>query len=465
MRMKFHNRTITPLIIVSLILICFGLGTILGVIIIFEHTYQNKIYPAVVVNNVSFGGRTKEDVKTYFEKSSTPLRQTEFVFDLNGPVATISGVDLDVSYDASLSAAQAYLVGRSPYFLSNINEKYIKKIIPLAPAFRWNTDVLDALINKIVNQLNIPVQNALFQFENGKVTAFKPSKAGQAVNEQLLRQRFRDILPIIAEDQTLRNTIQIPLDIIEPDVATNKANSFGIKERIGVGYSEFPGSIAGRVHNVALAAGKLNGILIKPGEVFSFNNTVGDISAATGYQSAYIIKDGRTILGDGGGVCQVSTTLFRAALNAGLPILERHEHSYRVHYYEDDGSKAGLDATVFDPTNDLKIKNDTPASILIQTKTDTNKLTLTFELYGSSDGRKAEILDHKVWGETPPPPPLYQDDPTLPKGVVKQVDFAAWGAKASFRYKVTRGNEELINRVFTSNFRPWQAVFLRGTKE
>ena len=169
-------------------------------------------------------------------------------------------------------------------------------------------------------------------------------------------------------------------------------------------------------------------------------------------------------MGDGGGVCQVSTTLFRAALNAGLPITERHEHSYRVHYYEDDGSKPGLDATVFNPTEDLKFINDTPAYILIQTKTDATNLTLTIEFYGAPDGRKAEILNQTLTGVVPPPAPLYQDDPTLPVGEVRQVDFAAWGAKASFEYRVTKNGVHTIDQVFTSNFRPWQAVFLKGVK-
>ena len=113
---------------------------------------------------------------------------------------------------------------------------------------------------------------------------------------------------------------------------------------------------------------------------------------------------------------------------------------------------------------DLKIKNDTPAYILIQTRVDTNLNSLTFELYGTSDERKAEISKPRVWSETPPPPDLYQDDPTLPAGQVKQVDWKAWGAKVSFDYKVTRNNETLIEKTFYSNFQPWQSVFLKGTK-
>ena len=208
----------------------------------------------------------------------------------------------------------------------------------------------------------------------------------------------------------------------------------------------------------------MHGVLIAPGEVISYNKIVGDISASTGWQAAYIIKDGRTVLGDGGGVCQGSTTLFRAAMDAGLPILERQAHAYRVHYYEEGGYKPGIDATVFAPSVDLKIKNDTPGYLLIQTTIDLKKLTLAIDLYGTSDGRKAQISDHKILSQSPAPPALYQDDPTLPKGVTKQVDWSASGAKTVFTYKVIRGNETLINQQFISNFRPWQAVYLVGTQ-
>ncbi len=133
-------------------------------------------------------------------------------------------------------------------------------------------------------------------------------------------------------------------------------------------------------------------------------------------------------------------------------------------YYEQD-SLPGLDATVFAPSYDLKFKNDTPGYILIQTKTDRNNYTLTFEIYGTSDGRKAEITKPVILSQTPSPPDLYQDDPTLPKGVVKQVDWKAAGAKVSFDYKVTKGGETIFQKNFFSAYQPWQAIYLRGTRE
>ncbi|MEK7112330.1 MAG: VanW family protein, partial [Patescibacteria group bacterium] len=144
------------------------------------------------------------------------------------------------------------------------------------------------------------------------------------------------------------------------------------------------------------------------------------------------------------------------------PIIERRAHSYRVAYYEQD-SLPGLDATVYDPTADLKFKNDTPAHILIQPIVDTKKATLVFEIYGTSDGRTSTISKPVVANVVPPPEDLYTDDPTLPAGKIKQIDYKAWGAKVTFNYKVERGGENIYQKTFVSNYRPWQAVYLRGT--
>ncbi|MBI5018800.1 VanW family protein [Candidatus Gottesmanbacteria bacterium] len=444
---------------IGLVLLFISIGVGLSV---YDAYYEEKIYPNVVIDGINFGGKTREEVKSYWQNQNIPFAKAVFEFKFEGEIATISGSALDLGYDATLSATQAYETGRSGNWLRDFTTKFLRGTIHLTPYFRWKSGLVEETLTQAAGRIDVPVQEALFKFDNGKVTTFRASKNGRAVQKEEALARFESAVKALPHAPQMHVVINIPVYTIQPTATTEKVNSFGIKELIGRGYSEFTGSIPGRIHNVALAASRLNGILIPPGETFSFVDAIGDISAATGYQSAYIIKEGRTVLGDGGGVCQVSTTLFRSALAAGLPIVERHAHAYRVHYYEEAGYKAGIDATVFSPTVDLKIKNDTPAHILIQTKTDTKNLTLTFELYGTHDGRSSEILNHIVYGESSPPPPLYQDDPTLAPGVIRQVDWAAWGAKASFTYRVTRGNEVLQNTTFNSNYRPWQAVYLRG---
>lgn len=444
---------------IGLVLLFISIGVGLSV---FDAYYEEKVYPNVVIDGINFGGKTPAEVESYWQNQNIPFAKAVFEFKFEGEIATVSGEGLDLGYDATLSATQAYETGRSGNWLRDFTTKFLRGTVHLTPYFRWKSGLVEEALTNATERIDVPVQEALFQFNNGKVTAFRASKNGRAVQREETLARFESAVKALPHAPQLHVVINIPVYTIQPIATTEKVNSFGIKELIGRGYSEFTGSIPGRIHNVALAASRINGTLIPPGETFSFVDAIGDISAATGYQSAYIIKEGQTVLGDGGGVCQVSTTLFRSALAAGLPIVERHAHAYRVHYYEEAGYKAGIDATVFSPSVDLKIKNDTPAHILIQTKTDTKNLTLTFELYGTHDGRSSEILHHVVYGESSPPPALYQDDPTLAPGVVRQVDWAAWGAKASFAYRVTRGGEVLQDTTFNSNYRPWQAVYLRG---
>ena len=327
----------------------------------------------------------------------------------------------------------------------------------------FNEEKIATLTQNFAASVDRPAQNPTLQFDGNKVSEFKPALNGWQLNQEETNELLRQKIEWLDKGFDEETIVEPIVATTEPELTTDSINNLGIKEIIGKGESLFRGSIAGRKHNVALTATKLNGTLVAPGETFSFNNTVGDISGATGFQQAYVIQNGRTVLGDGGGVCQDSTTLFRAVLNAGLPIIERQAHAYRVGYYEQN-SKPGFDATVYSPSTDFKFVNDTPGHILIQTKTDLDNTKLTIELYGTSDGRKTEITNVRLWGQTPAPPEVYQDDPTLPSGTVKQVDWAAAGAKAAFDWKVTRGEEVLQEKTWYSNYRPWQAVYLRGTK-
>ena len=314
-------------------------------------------------------------------------------------------------------------------------------------------------LEKIASEINQDVQEGLFEFnpDTKRVAAFKPSQEGRKLDMDKTYQALTNTLVSGKE-----KSINLPISITKPKIQTSDVNSLGIKELLGRGISHFAGSIQNRIYNINLTASKLNGVLVPPGEIFSFNQTVGDITAATGFKQAYVIKSGRTVLDDGGGVCQDSSTLFRAVLYAGLPVIKRTAHAYRVGYYE-QGFPPGLDATVFYPTVDFQFKNDTPAHILVQAYT--SGLTLYVDLYGSSDGRVSTISKSIVTNQTPPPPELRQDDPALPKGEVKQVDWSAWGANVNFTRTVTRSGDEIIKETWKSAYKPWQAVYLVGTKE
>ena len=317
-------------------------------------------------------------------------------------------------------------------------------------------------IEGVAESLNREATDAKFGYQDGKVTEFAPSKDGIKISVEATSNKVQQGMKQLIESEEQNINIDIQAERTSPQVTIEKVNELGIKERIGRGESYYAHSIPNRIYNVGLASSRINTALIPPGEEVSFNKLVGEVSAATGYRSAYIISQGRTVLGDGGGLCQVSTTLFRAAMDAGLPILERWGHSYRVSYYELN-SKPGVDATVIAPSKDFRFKNDTPGHILIQTTNDPKELHLVIEIYGTSDGRVATVTEPKVWGITPPLPTIYQDDPSLPTGTMKQVDWATGGARTSFEYKVVRNGETLQNQTFSTVYRPWAAVYLRGT--
>lgn len=327
----------------------------------------------------------------------------------------------------------------------------------------WNHLKIKNWIDELAKTVDRPAQNATFRWvgEN-KVEEFRPAKPGIKVASEQMTAEIMDKLKALSELGTDQN-VALLVEHAEPDITNGDVNNLGIKELIGKGESWFTGSITNRIFNLKKASDLLNGRLVAPGETFSFNEAVGEISSDTGYKQAYIIKEGKTILGDGGGVCQVSTVLFRAILNAGLPILARTPHAYRVSYYEVN-YQPGFDATVFQPAPDFKFSNDTPAHILIQTVYDEANKYLAFEIYGTSDGRETEVSKTRIWEVIAPPPDLYIDDPNLPVGKVVQTEHAARGAKVAFDWKVTRNGEVLQERTFFSNYRPWQAVYLRGTK-
>ncbi len=317
------------------------------------------------------------------------------------------------------------------------------------------------LIEEVSSKIYQEAHDARFSYDSNssKVTQFQNAQDGQQLDKDLAVSQIFQAL----SNPSVHNVVNLPVIQTQAKITTASVNNFGIQGLIGQGRSVFTGSIENRIYNLKLAASRINGVLVAPGETFSFVNTVGDITAATGYKPAYVIKSGRTVLDDGGGVCQSSTTLFRAILNAGLPITERTAHAYRVHFYEDGGFAPGLDATIFYPSVDLKFKNDTPGYILIQAYSQGDNLYV--DLYGTPDGRESVVTTPKILSQTPPPPELRQDDPTLPKGTVKQVDWSAWGANVSFSRTVTRNGETLINETFKSIYKPWQAVYLVGTKE
>ncbi|MEK7067544.1 MAG: VanW family protein, partial [Patescibacteria group bacterium] len=251
--------------------------------------------------------------------------------------------------------------------------------------------------------------------------------------------------------------INLVMDSEAPQITTANVNNLGITDLLGKGESDFTGSPPNRIHNIETGANKLNGLLIKPGETFSAIKAIGNVDGENGFLKELVIKEDRTTPEFGGGLCQVGTTLFRAALGSGLPIAERRSHSYRVVYYE----PAGTDATIYNPSPDLKFTNNTGNYILIQTKIEGNKLA--FEFWGKKDGRESSYTNSVIYNITAPPPVRYIYTTELAIGEKKKVETAHKGADAYFKYTIKYPDERgSIEKTFTSHYKPWAEVWLIG---
>jgi vancomycin resistance protein YoaR len=352
-----------------------------------------------------------------------------------------------------------------------LNESFNKITVDNTTLISWlgfETNYQPDKITDYVQNLNTSLQrapvDAIFKFENNKVTEFKPAQDGIKIKEDELVDLIINSLDKLINSEDLSDNITIPVIITEPKIKNEDANDLGIEDLLGRGTSSFSHSTAIRNMNVEKGASIINRILVAPNETFSFIKNLGEVTLETGFKKAYIIRQGKTELDVGGGICQVSTTLFRAMLNAGLDITARQNHAYRVSYYEED-SKPGFDATVFIPSPDLKFINDTGHYVLIQSIYDGQNKKLAYEIYGTSDGRKVEISNYKQWGSQAPPPDVWIDDPTLPLGKVIQDEHKIPGLKTAFDWTVTKTDGTILHqKTFQSNFVPWAAVFRRGIK-
>jgi vancomycin resistance protein YoaR len=263
---------------------------------------------------------------------------------------------------------------------------------------------------------------------------------------------------LLAEEILRPDSAEVFLPVIgdEPRVAAQTLPKLEGLTLISEATTTYYGSSRERMTNVATATGKLDGYVVPTGGEFNFNEAVGPIELENGFAEALVISAGRTVKGVGGGVCQASTTAFRALYKAGLPVLERNQHAYRVHWYD---PLIGLDAAVYQPSLNMRMQNDTTGALLIRTETLPGRTTV--RVYGQPSDRKVIISNASILSRTPHPPPAFEFDRTLPPGARKQVDWAEDG----FRVRVTRTVTDAKGSktdVTASDYRAWRAVYAVG---
>ncbi|MCF7795529.1 VanW family protein [Patescibacteria group bacterium] len=326
-------------------------------------------------------------------------------------------------------------------------EEFLKVIIKIDKVKMFE------ILDRIAKENDKNVEEGELIIENDKVISFKPILNGYSLDKEA---SFEIIENKILD---LKNEIDLIITEIIPEATNSEVVKYGLIDKLGEGESNFYGSSRNRIHNIELGSSYVNGTLVKPGEEFSLINTLGVISSEKGYLPELVIKGNETIKEYGGGLCQVGTTTFRVALSAGLPIIERRNHSYRVSFYE----PAGTDATIYYPKPDMRFLNDTPNYILIMTEIDDYDLKYT--IWGTYDDRKITITEPIIKNIVSPPPTKWTDTCDLEEGEVKCTELAHNGADAEFDYIVEYKDGEKKEVTFKSHYVPWQQVCLRGKSE
>jgi len=298
--------------------------------------------------------------------------------------------------------------------------------------------------------------NARLDFDDatGSVSEVSPSQPGRELDAETA------VALAFERAATDQRTIPLPVKTIEPEISAANAADLGIRELIGEGVSYFRNSSAGRANNIRVAASRFDGLIVAPGETFSFNEHLGAVSAATGYEESVIIWGDRTRVGIGGGVCQVSTTAFRAAFWAGYPIVERYAHGFRVSWYE---PPVGMDATIYAPQVDLKFVNDSSYYLLIETEVDMTAATLKFRFYSTKPDYIVEMEGPFESNQTPHPEPIYEPDPSLAPGETVQVEWPKDGLDVTvYRVLKKKDGQETRRDTFFSRYLPWPARYRVG---
>ncbi len=246
--------------------------------------------------------------------------------------------------------------------------------------YNYNLEKIYRYLKTLSAQTNRPVEEPSLEIQDGRAVKFSAPREGVSLN------LYDSTFQVLESLQTNQTSAPLIADQQVPTSLLSSLNTLGINELIAKGESSFKGSPKNRIHNIKVGVEKMTGIIIKPGEEFSFNKYLGPVEEGYGFLPELVIKASGTVPELGGGLCQVSSTTFRAAMAAGLPITQRKNHAYAVQYY----APQGTDATIYPGVVDLKFINDTPAHILVWPHIE-NDYTLIFEFYGTKDQRRVTL--------------------------------------------------------------------------
>ena len=367
-------------------------------------------------------------------KTTAPKTAAKFVLTVTASEPFIQKGKLQVQIIKKSFALDAQVVARS--------KKFGKISSSLEPK-------LSAIFKTLTRQ----GKDARFNLEQGSWIARQ--RSAWTVDEKATRAN------LLSAIKAGKASATIALEVKAPQRNVRNWVDSGITTLYGKGLSSFKGSPEFRVRNIIVGASKLDNDYIAVSAELDFNASVGDINKATGFVEGFVIIGGTLEKEDGGGICQVSTTLFRAAYSSGLPITERHQHSHRVTYYD----PVGFEATVYAPDKNLKFTNDSGKTLLIQTEWDEKAQTLGFYLFGRAPDRKVVVSKPIVSAFKPAAQPSYSADEAVRLGSSRRIDIPMQGMTSVITRRVTMQDGTVRKDTLRSVYAPWGAVYAVHPKD
>lgn len=412
--------------------------------------WENSIYPGVTIDNIDISGMSKEEAKDSVEKHlENEIAQKKLNIKVENQDFELSYLDVNPQYNIDSVVEQAFQFGKD----YGILEKYslIKKgqLQEIPINFEYDEEKLKEFEKTIENKVTLEPKNAKINISNGNISV-QNELDGKSINIEEMDSKIKEALKSNASE-----TIELDLETKKAKITAQELSK--IKGSMGSYSTSYGTSSWGRSTNIEIATKSINSTIVMPGEEFSFNDVVGERSAERGYQEAGTYVGNKVEPGIGGGICQVSSTLYRAAMRANLRSTERTNHSMVVGYME-----PGLDATVAYGYLDYKFKNTYDFPIYIEGITAGKVVTYT--IYGDPailNGKSYEMANEII--SVYPPETKEVQDPSILEGERVVEGGAMTGYKVN-SYQITYENGVEANRelISTDNYAKVDSIIKVG---
>ncbi|HSL85920.1 MAG TPA: VanW family protein, partial [Bacteroidales bacterium] len=416
-------------------------------------SWSDKVYPGVSVMGTDLSGKTREEAKNILDTEvSSKLKEYTLSVSAKDQTFPLTLAELEIVVDSDTLAGEAVKLGKDLSNEEKLSRIYSPQDEELSLSFGHNDEKIAEFIKKVTDAVNQKAKNATITRSGGSFTIGKHAE-GRVVDEEKLMKDLQDAINELNPDVV----VEADIVVSQPEITTEALAN--IDSQLSVYTTNYSSSAAGRKYNVGFAASKINGALIMPGETFSYNEEVGPVTAAAGFQNAGVYIGNKVEEGIGGGLCQVSSTLYQAALHSNLEIEQRRNHSMAVSYL-----KPGMDAVVYGPYLYLKFTNTYANPIYISAYGDNSNLTIA--VYG----HKADMggYSYKIFSETTSviqPKTIEKEDPTMYVGET-EIEFKPVTGYTSKTYKQTIKDGKVVKTEVISQdtYKKVDQVILIGTK-